>query len=474
MKYFWIFITIFSTLAFASSSAAQTANEEARRSHILPLIADGGGLQSSLLITNTSRLTNPNNQCILNLEGPSIDASRFQESANVRWDGSMALLDFSGSVSHLSILSSSNQPVTLGHATLDCDAPVVAQTLFILNTAEGIAGMTSIPSSQSAAKFGVPLLPQFGSLFLTYSNPSPTDAICELEIDNGSEIIMDSERIFVPAYSTGGNFLDTPSGFGDGIAIISCDRQLVIVGLAVSEDLALAALSPAIFSLNPVALSEPVISVVAGPAVTEGGNARFTITSSTAPADDLQVNISIVQEGAFVGAANLGTSTVRLAAGQNSASYNISTIDDDVDETDGAVTLSVETGVGYMVSASADSARVAVADNDEPETETPTPDEIEVLEGLTVSSGSVQYLFFNAGTCIVLSGSINGVVYSVHSSRWETRNDSNSAWTEIPGTVQEGGICSYSPTEAGEYRIIVDISIDGQRGTFTGENTITI
>ena len=94
------------------------------------------------------------------------------------------------------------------------------------------------------------------------------------------------------------------------------------------------------------------------------------------------------------------------------------------------------------------------------------------LEGLRVSDGRVQFSFFSAGQCIVLSNSsINGVVYTTHTSKWQRK--AGSSWVDIPGTEREG-LCSYSPTSPGEYRLVAEISIDGERGHYSSENTLTV
>ena len=94
------------------------------------------------------------------------------------------------------------------------------------------------------------------------------------------------------------------------------------------------------------------------------------------------------------------------------------------------------------------------------------------LEGLRVSDGRVQFGFASAGQCIVLSNSsINGVVYTTHTSKWQRR--AGSSWVDIPGT-ERAGLCAYSPTNPGEYRLVAEISIDGERGHYSSENTLTV
>ena len=94
------------------------------------------------------------------------------------------------------------------------------------------------------------------------------------------------------------------------------------------------------------------------------------------------------------------------------------------------------------------------------------------LKGLIVSDGHVEYLFFSTGQCIQLSNSsINGVVYTTHTSKWQRR--AGSSWVDIPGT-ERNGLCSYSPTSLGEYRLVAEISINGERGHYSSENTLTV
>ena len=97
------------------------------------------------------------------------------------------------------------------------------------------------------------------------------------------------------------------------------------------------------------------------------------------------------------------------------------------------------------------------------------------LAGLRVSSGSIQYLFFSAGNCINLSNTtFNGVVYTVHTSKWQRRN--GSTWVDVQDTEREGQICAFSPSPPipGEYRLVAEISIGGQRGFYSSEDTFTI
>ena len=97
----------------------------------------------------------------------------------------------------------------------------------------------------------------------------------------------------------------------------------------------------------------------------------------------------------------------------------------------------------------------------------------ERLDLITVSAGRVRFSFFSAGTCISLSGAtLNGVTYSFVSSKWQTRANSSSAWSDIAGTERTGQLCSYNPSAPGEYRLVAEITIDGETGHYAS-NTIT-
>ena len=108
---------------------------------------------------------------------------------------------------------------------------------------------------------------------------------------------------------------------------------------------------------------KPEITVTGGSAVTEGGDAAFTVTADPAPAANLAVSVTVSASGDY-GAAT-GTRTVTVPA-TGSISLTVSTTDDSTDEADGSVTATVNAGSGYTVSASQGAATVSVADNDAP------------------------------------------------------------------------------------------------------------
>ncbi len=111
--------------------------------------------------------------------------------------------------------------------------------------------------------------------------------------------------------------------------------------------------------------NEPVVSVSAGSAVTEGGNATFTVTADPAPASPLTVSLGVWQSGSFVAAADLGAKTVTVPT-SGTATYTVATVDDIVGEADGAVSVAVDRGTGYRVHGTDVAASVPVSDDDQP------------------------------------------------------------------------------------------------------------
>ncbi len=129
----------------------------------------------------------------------------------------------------------------------------------------------------------------------------------------------------------------------------------------------------------PVVAPDPVVSVTAGSAVTEGGNAKFTITANPAPASGLPVTVTVTADGDY--GAVTGSRTVTVPT-SGIVSFTVPTSDDSTDETDGSVTATVNTGTGYTVSAGHGAGTVNVADNDDP----PTP-VVSVTAGSAVTEG---------------------------------------------------------------------------------------
>ena len=125
----------------------------------------------------------------------------------------------------------------------------------------------------------------------------------------------------------------------------------------------------------------PTISIAAGSGVTEGSDATFTVTASPAPAAALTVNLTVSQSGSF--GATIGADTVTIPT-TGSATFTVSTTNDNTDEPHGSVTATLSTGTGYTVSSTNNAATVAVSDDDDP----PPPPTISIAAGSGVTEGS--------------------------------------------------------------------------------------
>ncbi len=107
---------------------------------------------------------------------------------------------------------------------------------------------------------------------------------------------------------------------------------------------------------------KPEVSVSGGSDITEGGSASFTVSASPAPSANLDVKVTITQNGDY--GATTGQRTVTIPT-SGSVTFTVGTTDDSADEADGSVTATVDAGSGYTVSSSQGAATVSVADNDD-------------------------------------------------------------------------------------------------------------
>ena len=120
-------------------------------------------------------------------------------------------------------------------------------------------------------------------------------------------------------------------------------------------------------TVTPVA-PQITITAVTSP-VTEGTDAVFTISASPTPASNLMVNLTVTEAAGsdFVASGDEGIKTVTIPAASGSATYTVATMNDDTDEENGSVTVTVANGSGYTVGSTA-SATVMMNDDDEEET----------------------------------------------------------------------------------------------------------
>ncbi len=235
---------IFSTVPPFSPGADITASSD----QVLPLVVDGGGFRSRLLLANTTGVATT---CALNLRGPGLDESRFElpDGVTPTSTGLLMHLDSGGELQFLA--SKGEGSLVLGHASIDCEQPVMANNTLSLEIGSALAGMATIPGSQKASAFLVPVIPESGRLALATSNDSSSDVSCGLELTDYGGATFGLAAFEVGPASTTVQFLDElfllPENFSGGEATVSCDQPVEAVALPLSGA-AFAALSPAILA----------------------------------------------------------------------------------------------------------------------------------------------------------------------------------------------------------------------------------
>ena len=140
--------------------------------------------------------------------------------------------------------------------------------------------------------------------------------------------------------------------------------------------------------------AQPVVTIAAGTSpVTEGTAASFTVSASPMPASDLTVNLSVAEAAGsdFVASGNEGMKTVMIPA-SGSVTYTVATMNDDTDEPNGNVTVTVENGTGYTVGSTASATVMVNDDDDEDGGETPLSVGGDAEEALIFPNPSGHYL----------------------------------------------------------------------------------
>ena len=131
----------------------------------------------------------------------------------------------------------------------------------------------------------------------------------------------------------------------------------------------------------------PAITITGGSPVTEGAAATFTVTANPAPTDALTVTLRADDGvGDFLGT-NPPTSVLFLA-NEGTVTLSVPTVDDNTDEADGTITVTLASGTGYTIATPAPSAMVAITDNDDAPTVSFSRTEVTVEEDVT--GGSVE------------------------------------------------------------------------------------
>ena len=89
------------------------------------------------------------------------------------------------------------------------------------------------------------------------------------------------------------------------------------------------------------------------------------------------------------------------------------------------------------------------------------------LGSLVVSEGRVTFGPLSSSSCItIMDLTVNDILYHVDLSKWQTRPDAAGTWSDVADTATTGEVCAYTPTESGQYRMVVQMDIDGEAGKY--------
>ena len=360
MKRTPILATLLLTIAPALPALAQS-DPTAGRSHFLPHIADGGGWQSTLIVTNVS---DDVSHCSLEVNG-SLTLDRFQDAGDgVTMDGSTATFDLSATGGYL-VWSTRNAPMTVNsYAKLNCDADVTAQITFawLPGGAARPVGIATVFGSPSGTEFQVPILNSTGTVGFAIANDANADALCDIVVEDpqrnpvGQPVMETVVSKTNKAVLLNEDVIEIPPTFEMGSARVSCDQQVAVIGLH--------------FELGDTGI----------------------LTFNTLP-------------------------PALLSSG--------------------------------------------------PE------DMYTPLEGLTVAPGQVTFSGLTLPIdCFPVSGiPLGDVTYTVHTSKWQRRDDSGAPWMDIAGTEETGNVCRYSTDIPGQYRLVGDLTV---RRMHASENWFTV
>ena len=272
MKRMKILATLLATIACALPAAAQY-DETAKSFHLLPHLADGGGWQSVLLVTNVSQSAS---RCTFNVYG--VPLNRFSELGSFGTAaGSTATFQLEGPGGYL-IWDTKNElaAVASGYATLDCSVPVVAQVVFASYDGLGVTAAATVFSAQAATVFQFPVLQpprrlapvsiSFDSrLGFAIANDTNAEASCRIVLEDYQRTNLGEATLSVPAKSNRAQLLNDviaiPGTFFGGTATVACNQPVAMIGLHFElrdgKTITFTTLPPAILSTIPADTGDP-------------------------------------------------------------------------------------------------------------------------------------------------------------------------------------------------------------------------
>ena len=324
---------------FTAMPAVALDGGEAGTSRILPLVQDGGGFRSTLLLTNLAETAN---RCAVDFRGGALGAGRFEIPAGASAAGSSVALELSAQGGQASLSTTGAQGLAYGYAAVECDGPVDARNLLTADAGSGPAGMAVVSAAQSGGGLEFPVAPGLGRLALAMSNDAESAVSCAVELRTDGGTIADTGPFPVAGRSTSVRFLGdlfaVLEGFPGGTARLSCSSGIAATSL-LAADKVFAALPPAVLRFRTTsgnAQSQPA-TVVVDPARVElfAPGATVQLTAEVRDQSGRVINgaavswasgadsAATVNPSGLVTAAGGGTATVTASAGSVSASVEV-------------------------------------------------------------------------------------------------------------------------------------------------------
>ena len=246
--------TLLVAMACALPAIAQS-DETAKRFHVFPQLADGGGWQSFLLVTNAAQSSS---FCAFELHGLTVD--RFPEVSGITMSGSTATFEIPGPGGYRVWRTKNESALATGYATLDCTAPTVAQVLYASRDGSGLTGMATVFSSQAGTVFQFPVLTPEASLGIAIANDTNTRTSCDVVLEDTDRFNLSDATFSILSKSNVARFLheiiQIPPGFASGSATVSCDQQVSLIGLQFAGAI-FTNLPPTVLSTTAASLTPP-------------------------------------------------------------------------------------------------------------------------------------------------------------------------------------------------------------------------
>ena len=144
---------------------------------------------------------------------------------------------------------------------------------------------------------------------------------------------------------------------------------------------------------NRLPPNHPTVTLLTGPDITEGGQAKFTLTAS--PAHDwVEATIIVTQSGAYTTATGRHHMTIRpnlFNRADRKTTLVVNTIEDATDEPHGTITATLIAVEGYTMPEPRHSVTIKVSDNDDPPSQQGDTPTITILDSFATEGQDIEF-----------------------------------------------------------------------------------